>query len=147
MSPINVSLDALTAAFDDNSVERSYYLDRNTGRVFNLLEDHSDPETEEIAWEIEADGGRRYILIPKMSLEEEIAERESFVNDLEEEGLKKKLAEMLEGDGANGRRFMDFVTKERQARDRWRAYCRVRSRERANRWIASLDLAVRLTAS
>lgn len=147
MSPINVSLDALIQAFDDNSLERSYYLDRNTGRVFNLLEDHSDPGTEEIAWEIEADGGRRYILIPKMSLEEEIAEREAFVNGLEEEGLKKKLTDMLESDRSNGRRFLDFVAKERQARDKWRAYRRSHSRERANHWIQSLDLAVRLTSS
>jgi hypothetical protein len=147
MSPINVSLDALIQAFDDNSLERSYYLDKTTGRVFNLLEDHSDPETEEMAWEIEADGGRRYISIPKMSLEEEIAERESFVNDLKEEELKKKLTEMLETDRSNGRRFTDFITKERQARDQWRAYRRARSRERAHRWIESLEISIRLMSS
>ena len=140
MSPITVNMDALTLAFDDNSLERSYYLDTNTGRVFNLLEDHSDPETEEIAWDIEADGGRRYVLIPKMSIEEELEERDAFVATIEDETLKKKLSDMMDADGTTGRRFTDFVTKDRGVRDKWRTFRRSRSRERAVLWIESLKL-------
>ena len=75
--------DALIVAFDDNSLERSYYLDRDSGKVFNLLEDHHDPETEEIAWQIEADGGRRFIQIPKLSMEEMMQEQDAFLESLE----------------------------------------------------------------
>lgn len=140
MSPITVNMDALTLAFDDNSLERSYYLDRNTGRVFNLLEDHSDPETEEIAWDIEADAGKRYILIPKMPIEEELEERDAFISIIGDDALSKKLSDMMDADGTTGRRFTEFVTKDRLVRDKWRAYRRTRSRERAIRWLESLKL-------
>jgi hypothetical protein len=143
MNPIKVNLDALTLAFDDNSLERSYYLDRDTGRVFNLLEDHSDPETEQIAWDVEADGGRRYILIPnRMSLEEEIEEREAFTAIVEDGELKKRLSEMLDADGTRGRRFVEFVTRDKQVKDRWRSFRRARSKDRADRWLKSLNLRV-----
>ena len=41
---VKIDLEALFVAFSDDSVERSYYLDRDSGRVFNVLEDHDDPE-------------------------------------------------------------------------------------------------------
>jgi hypothetical protein len=74
-----VNLDALVVAFDDSEPARSYYLDRDTGTVFNFLEDHDNPETQEMAWQIEVDGGRRFIQIPKLSIEEELQEQDSFV--------------------------------------------------------------------
>jgi hypothetical protein len=137
---VKVDLDSLVMAFSDNSLERSYYLDRDNGRIFNLLEDHDDPETEEIAWQIEADGGRRFIQIPKLSMEEVLEEQDSFVNSLEEGELKDKLTDILESD-TDGSLFEEFVKRERTARDKWRAFTKVRSRERADEWLSSMGLA------
>ena len=138
---MKVDLDSLVMAFDDNSLERSYYLDRDTGRIFNLLEDHDDPETEEIAWQIEADGGRRFIQIPKLSMEEIMEEQDSFVESLEDSELKTKLSEVLESD-RDGSRFEEFVKRQRDARKKWRAFTKVRSRERADAWLKSNGIPV-----
>ena len=131
--------DALIVAFDDNSLERSYYLDRDSGRVFNILEDHHDPETEEIAWQIEADGGRRFIQIPKLSMEEMMQEQDSFLESLEDGELKTAIAVVLESD-PDGSGFDEFIHRRRDAREKWRAYIKVRSGERADRWIESIGI-------
>jgi hypothetical protein len=134
-----VNLDALVVAFDDSEPARSYYLDRDTGTVFNFLEDHDAPETQEMAWQIEVDGGRRFIQIPKLSIEEELQEQDSFVETIEDQELKLKLSQMLETDH-DGSRFQDFVSRQREVREKWRSFCRVRSRERASDWLGSLGL-------
>ena len=131
--------DALIVAFNDNSLERSYYLDRENGRVFNLLEDHHDPETEEIAWQIEADGGRRFIQIPKLSMEELMQEQDAFLESLEEGELKTAVAAVLESD-KDGSAFEEFVRRKKDAREKWRAYIKVRSGERAEEWLKSLGI-------
>ena len=48
MASLRIDLEALVVAFDDDSPAHSYYLDRDTGLVFNFVEDHVDAETEEI---------------------------------------------------------------------------------------------------
>jgi hypothetical protein len=133
---VKVDLDSLVMAFDDNSLERSYYLDLETGRIFNLLEDHDDAETQEIAWQVEADGGRRFIHIPKLTMEELLAEQDSFVESLEDGKLKNSLLEVLESD-TDGSGFEEFVKRQRNAREKWRAFTKVRSRERADTWLKS----------
>ena len=80
---MKVDLEALVVAFSDDSVERSYYLDSDSGRVFNVLEDHDDPETRELVWALESDTRGRYIQIPKPSLEETLEEQDAFVESLE----------------------------------------------------------------
>ncbi len=136
---MKVDLEALVIAFNDNSLERSYYIDRETGRIFNLLEDRDDPETEEIAWQIEADGGRRYVHVPKLSMEEAMQEQDSFVESLEEDDLKTQLAKVLESD-RDGSGFDAYVKRNRDAREKWRAFVKIRSRERADLWLKTLGL-------
>ncbi len=133
---MNIDLDALVVAFADNLMERSYYLDRETGKIFSLLEDHNDTETEEIAWQIEADGGRRYVHVPKLSMEETIEEQDDFVESLDEGELKDKLTKLLESD-PDGSRFEKFIKRSREAREKWQTFVKVRSRERADEWIES----------
>lgn len=140
MASPRIDLEALVGAFDDDSPAHSYYLDRDTGLVFNFVEDHVDAETEEIAWQIEADGGKRYLQVPKLTLEEELKEQDSFVESLDDKELKEKLAKVIESDH-DGSQFQDLVTRQREVREKWRAYSRVRSRERADLWLKSLGLA------
>ena len=134
---MKVDLEALVVAFSDDSVERSYYLDGDSGRVFNVLEDHDDPETRELVWALESDTRERYIQIPKPSLEETLQEQDAFVESLEGE-IREKLDKVIEDDH-DGAKFAEFVERNREARDAWRDYRTARSREQANEWIKKLD--------
>jgi len=140
MGLVKVDHDALVIAFNDNSLERSYYVDRETGRVFNLMEDRDDVGTEEITWEIEADGGRRFVQVPKLSMEEEMQEQDAFVESLEDCELKKQLAQILESD-SDGSGFEDFVGRSREARERWRSFGKARAKERAQKWLEALGMS------
>jgi hypothetical protein len=140
MEPVKVDLEALVVAFNDNSPEHSYYVDQETGRVFSLLEDRNDSETEEITWQIEADGGRRYVHVPKLSMEEAMQEQDSFVESLDESDFKTKLSKVLESD-RDGSGFDEFVERNRDAREPWQAFVKVRSRERAEKWIKTLGVS------
>jgi len=136
---VKVDLNALVIGFSDDSVERSYYLDRDTGRVFNVLEDHDDPETQKLVWQLEADTRGRYIQIPTLNLEERINEQDAFVESLEDSDLKASFEKTIESDH-DGSKFAEYVIRDRAARDAWRAYRRAVSRERAAEWVESLGL-------
>jgi hypothetical protein len=136
---VNVDFEAVVVAFSDDSVERSYYLDTDSGRVFNVLEDHDDPETQELVWQLEADTRGRFILIPKPSLEEQLEEQDAFVASLEGVSFKQKLEELLENDH-DGSKFADFVERNREARDAWRAFRTARSRVQASEWLKKQNL-------
>lgn len=136
---MKVDLEALVVAFSDDSVERSYYLDMDSGRIFNVLEDHDDPETQELVWQLEADTRQRYVQVPKPTMEQTLEEQDAFVESLENEELKTKLEELLEDDH-DGSKFADFVERNREARDAWRSYRTTRSREQANDWVKTLSL-------
>jgi len=135
---VKVDLEAVVVAFSDDSVKRSYYLDGDSGRVFNVLEDHDDPETRELVWALESDTRGRYIQVPKPSLEQSLKEQDTFVESLEGP-LREKLDEVIEDDH-DGAKFADFVERNRDARDAWRDFRLVRSREQAGEWLESLDL-------
>jgi peroxiredoxin len=129
-----VDLEAVVVAFSDDSVKRSYYLDTDSGRVFNVLEDHDDPETQELVWQLEADTRGRYVQIPKPSLEETLEEQDAFMATLPEGDLKTKLDKLLADDN-DGSRFADFVERNRKAREAWRDFRMARSRKQASEWL------------
>lgn len=136
---MNVDIEGLVIGFSDDSVERSYFLDRDTGRVFNVLEDHDDPETQKQVWQLEADTRDRYVQIPKLNLEQRIDEQDAFVESLDEGDLKASFEKVIESDH-DGSKFAEFVTRDRTARDAWRAYRKSRSRERVAVWVETVDL-------
>lgn len=136
---MNVDFEAVVVAFSDDSVERSYYLDTDSGRIFNVLEDHDDPETEELVWQLEADTRGRYVPIPKPTLEEQLDQQDAFVACLEGVAFKQKLEELLEDDH-DGSKFADFVERDREARDAWRDFRMARSRVQASEWLKKLNL-------
>ncbi len=136
---MKVDLEALVVAFSDDSVRRSYYVDRDSGSVFNVLEDHDDPETRELVWQLEADTRERYIQIPKPTMEETLKEQDTFVESLDEEELKTKLTELLEDDH-DGSKFADFIERDKKARDAWRQFRKGRSRTQASDWLKTLNL-------
>ena len=135
---MKVDLEAVLVAFSDDSVERTYYLDGDSGRVFNVLEDHDDPETRELVWALESDTRGRYIQVPKPSMEETLKEQDAFVESVDGD-LKEKLDKIIQDDH-DGSKFADFVERNREAREAWRDYRTLRSRDQANEWIQTLNL-------
>ena len=135
---MKVDLEAVLVAFSDDSVERTYYLDGDSGRVFNVLEDHDDPETRELVWSLESDTRGRYIQVPKPSMEETLKEQDAFLESLDGD-LKEKLEKIIQDDH-DGSKFADFVERNREAREAWRDYRTLRSRDQANEWIQTLNL-------
>ena len=135
---MKVDLEAVFVAFSDDSVERTYYLDGDSGRVFNVLEDHDDPETRELVWALESDTRGRYIQVPKPSMEETLKEQDAFVESVDGE-LKEKLDKIIQDDH-DGSKFADFVKRNREAREAWRDYRTLRSRDQANEWVQKLNL-------
>lgn len=135
---MKVDLEAVFVAFSDDSVERTYYLDGDSGRVFNVLEDHDDPETRELVWALESDTRGRYIQVPKPSMEETLKEQDAFVESLEGD-LKEKLDKIIQDDH-DGSKFADYVKRNREAREAWRDYRALRSRGQANEWVQTLNL-------
>jgi hypothetical protein len=135
---VKVDLEAVLVAFSDDSVERTYYLDGDSGRVFNVREDQDDPETRELVWALESDSRGRYIQVPKPSMEETLKEQDAFVESLDGE-LKEKLDKIIQDDH-DGSKFSDFVERNRQAREAWRDYRALRSRDQANEWVQKLNL-------
>jgi len=135
---VKVDLEAVFVAFSDDSVERTYYLDGDSGRVFNVLEDHDDPETRELVWALESDTRGRYIQVPKPSMEETLKEQDAFVESVDGE-LKEKLDKIIQDDH-DGSKFADFVKRNREAREAWRDYRTLRSRDQANEWVQKLNL-------
>jgi tRNA(Ile)-lysidine synthase TilS/MesJ len=137
---VKVDLDALVVAFSDDTDERTYYLDRDTGRVFNVLEDHhDDPETQEIVWQLEADTRNQFVQVPKPGIEETIREQDAFVESLDEGDLRSRIDKLLEEDH-DGSKFADFVERNREAREAWRDFRVARSREQAREWLKSRGL-------
>jgi hypothetical protein len=137
---VKVDLEAVVVAFSDDSVERSYYLDTDSGRVFNVLEDHDDPETQELVWQLEADTRGRYIQIPKPTLEESLKEQDAFVASLANGELKTRLSDLI-ADDHDGTKFADFVERNREARDAWRDFRMQNSRKQASEWLKSQSFA------
>ncbi|TDI34975.1 MAG: hypothetical protein E2P02_28650 [Acidobacteria bacterium] len=135
---MKVDLEAVFVAFSDDSVERTYYLDGDSGRVFNVLEDHDDPETRELVWALESDTRGRYIQVPKPSMEETLKEQDAFAESLDGE-LKEKLDKIIQDDH-DGSKFADYVERNREARKAWRDYRTLRSRDQANEWVQTLNL-------
>jgi hypothetical protein len=139
MTSFRLEMDALVTAFADGAPVRNYYLDKESGRVFSLSDDHVDTESEEITVQIEVDGGRRYLQVPKPTMEEEIQEQDSFLESLEDDELKTKFAKVIESDH-DGSQFQELVTRQRDAREKWTRFCRTRARKRADQWLKTLGL-------
>ena len=89
-------------------------------------------------WALESDTRGRYIQIPKPSLEEALQEQDTFVETLEGP-LKDKLDGIIESDH-DGKKFIEFIKRNRDARETWRDYRLVTSRNRAQEWLQDLGV-------
>ncbi len=132
-------LEALVAAFFDDGPERTYYYDRDTQRMVSVAEDHEDPSTQEIVWQLESDTRGRFAPVPKPRLEETLEEQDAFVESLPAGPMKKRLEALLEDD-PDGSKLAQLVTRDREVRPAWRQFRSERARVQAEKFLARLEV-------
>ena len=131
-------LEALVAAFVDDGPERTYYYDRDTARMVSVAEDHEDPLTQEIIWQLEADIRGRFLPVPKPRLEDTLNEQDAFVESLPEGEMRRRLEAVLEDD-PDGSKLAQIVTRDRAVRPAWRKFRATRARAQASEFLSRLE--------
>jgi len=130
-------LAALVAAFVDDGPERTYYYDRDTSRMVSVAEDHEDPSTQEIVWQLESDTRGRFVPVPKPRLEDTLNEQDAFVESLPEGETRRRLEALPESD-PGGSKLARLVTRDRAVRPAWREFRAERARAQAAAFLARL---------
>ena len=130
-------LEALVAAFVDDGPERTYYYDRDTSRMVSVAEDHEDPSTQEIVWQLESDIRGRFVPVPKPRLEDTLSEQDAFVESLPEGDMRGRLEALLEDD-PDGSKLERLVNRDRDVRPAWRTFRAARARLQASEFLDGL---------
>ena len=130
-------LEALVAAFVDDGPERTYYYDRDTARMVSVAEDHEDPSTQEIVWQLESDIRGRFVPVPKPRLEDTLNEQDAFVESLPAGEMRQRLEALLEDD-PDGSKLGQLVNRDRDVRPAWRKFRAARARIQASGFLNRL---------
>ena len=130
-------LEALVAAFVDDGPERTYYYDRDTARMVSVAEDHEDPSTQEIVWQLESDIRGRFVPVPKPRLEDTLNEQDAFVESLPAGEMRQHLEALLEDD-SDGSKLAQLVNRDRDVRPVWRKFRAARARIQASGFLNRL---------
>lgn len=130
-------LEALVAAFIDDGPERTYYYDRDTSRMVSVAEDHEDPSTQEIVWQLESDIRGRFVPVPKPRLEDTLSEQDAFVESLPEGDMRRRLEALVEDD-PDGSKLARLANRDRDVRPAWRKFRAARARLQASEFLDQL---------
>ena len=130
-------LEALVAAFVDDGLERTYYYDRDTARMVSVAEDHEDPSTQEMVWQLESDIRGRFVAVPKPRLEDTLNEQDAFVESLPAGEMRARLEALLDDD-PDGSKLAQLVNRDRDVRPAWRKFRAARARIQASAFLNRL---------
>lgn len=161
-----MKLDDLKEAFSNSSDDAAYYLHRETGnielitpdvrwQVDALLEEHNyELEAIEAAiddmdsWEremlkaavrIELGEEADYIQIPVRPTYEDYNEMKLFIETVENDRLREKLSDVIQGKGAF-RRFKEVLQRDEDELERWYAFKDERLTERVLNWLREEEI-------
>lgn len=127
-------IEELRAAFEDNDINNSYYLDLETGRVEFISDYNKIPQMEELERKIDEGFGGRYISIPQMFSSEAYEIMIRFIATVEDENLTEKLHIAVDGKGAF-RRFKNVLLDYPEERERWFKFKDEKIREEVVEWL------------
>lgn len=140
---LKVDLDQLYWAYEDATLENSYYLDLETGEILFFSELlMSDEEIEEKIGEIEDELGKRYISLPRTSPQEGYRNMSEFIETVTNEDLKQKLWIAIDGQGAF-RRFKNVLGGYPKERERWFEFKNARIEKRVKDWLKAKDIQIK----
>jgi hypothetical protein len=128
----SVDLDELAEAFADASRELEYSVDRETGEVILVSETLGFIEAGEQRFEMSLQPGR-YLRLPVATVDDFVADLESFVDGMTDQRLATRLEEALE-ESDPARAVRHTLAKHEDIANAFAAYRAIRFRRRAARW-------------
>jgi hypothetical protein len=137
---LNINLDELCEAMENNSYEHDYYLDRETGEILFISDYMDEEETKELKDRIEEDF-ERYERIPKAESNEGYEDMADFIATVKNEHLAELLEVAINGKGAF-RRFKDVLLNYPEERERWFKFKDERIEERALEWLDDIGVSL-----
>lgn len=126
---VPVNWEALEDAFENNAPEVHSYMHLVTGDVLRVVDGVADPQMHS---RIAADG--TYLTIDPVSSREQYRWMERFIPTVEDDLLRGKLNQAIDGKGAF-RRFKDVLMSYAAARERWFTFRSERLRTFMEAWL------------
>jgi len=128
---VPVDWEALEDAFENNAPEVHSYLHLTTGEVLRVVDGVADPQMHA---RISADPN--YLRIDPVSSREQYRWMERFIPMVDDNELRGKLAQAIDGKGAF-RRFKDVLMSYGADRERWFAFRSERLRTFMEAWLSA----------
>src|SRR5262245_8171666 len=128
---VPVDWEALEDAFENNAPEVHSYLHLATGEVLRVVDGVADPQMHV---RIASDGN--YLRIDPVSSREQYRWMERFIPMVEDNELRGKLTQAIDGKGAF-RRFKDVLMTYGTDRERWFAFRSERLRTFMEAWLSA----------
>ncbi|RYG72212.1 hypothetical protein EON77_12530, partial [bacterium] len=126
---VPVDWEALEDAFENNAPEVHSYLHLSTGEVLRVVDGVADPQMHV---RIASDGN--YLRIDPVSSREQYRWMERFIPMVEDNELRQKLTQAIDGKGAF-RRFKDVLMSYGADRERWFGFRSERLRTFMEAWL------------
>lgn len=126
---VPVDWEALEDAFENNAPEVHSYLHLATGEVLRVVDGVADPQMHV---RIASDG--TYLRVDPVSSREQYRWMERFIPMVEDDELRGKLTQAIDGKGAF-RRFKDVLMNYATDRERWFAFRSERLRTFMEAWL------------
>ena len=137
---LNISLDELCEAMENNSYEHEYFLDLETGEILFISDYMDDEETRELKNRIE-ENFERYERIPRAESNEGYEDMVDFIATVDDERLAELLEVAINGKGAF-RRFKEVLLNYPEERERWFKFKDERMEERALEWLDDIGISL-----
>ena len=128
---VPVDWEALEDAFENNAPEVHSYLHLTTGEVLRVVDGVADPQMHV---RIASDGN--YLRIDPVSSREQYRWMERFIPMVDDNDLRGKLTQAIDGKGAF-RRFKDVLMSYGTERERWFAFRSERLRTFMEAWLSA----------
>src|SRR5258706_1981261 len=128
---VPVDWEALEDAFENNAPEVHSYLHLSTGEVLRVVDGVADPQMHV---RIASDGN--YLRIDPVSSREQYRWMERFIPMVDENDLRGKLTQAIDGKGAF-RRFKDVLMGFGAERERWFTFRSERLRTFMEAWLTA----------
>ncbi len=128
---VPIDWEALEDAFENNAPEVHSYLHLVTGEVLRVVDGVADPQMHV---RIASDGN--YLRVDPVSSREQYRWMERFIPLVEEDDLRGKLGQAIDGKGAF-RRFKDVLMSYAEDREKWFTFRSERLRTFMEAWLTA----------
>jgi len=133
---LNIDLDYLLFAWQDDSQQSSYYLDTDTGSVVLVTRDLDD--LDELRQEIELQPAR-FLYVPKLSDDQKLLDLTDFIFTVPDQKLKAMMEVACEGRDPFGA-CRTIMGQHPEELARWKTWQQDAAKERVRKWLAAHDL-------